>query len=89
MVHALVRWPWLGADWSLGVGWRAAVFEESAFPTEPVREDHTVMIDIAAQWPLSAKNSIRVEHNYMNNTSNTHLYDNIHQQLSVTWRSVW
>jgi hypothetical protein len=89
MVHAMVRWSWLGADWSLGTGWRAAVFEESAFPNEPVRADHTVMTDIAAQWPLSSQHSIRVEFNDMNNTSNTHLYDNTHQQLSITWRSSW
>jgi hypothetical protein len=89
MVHATVRWSWLGADWSLGAGWREAVFEESAFSNEPVRADHTVMTDIAAQWPLSTKHSIRVEYNDMNNTSSTHLYDNTHQQLSVTCRTVW
>jgi len=89
MVHAVVRWRWLGADWSMGASWREAVFEESAFPTEPVRKDRTAMTDIAAQWPLSPKQSIRMEYNHMNNTSNTHLYDNTHQQLSVTWRTVW
>lgn len=89
MVHATVHWSWLGASWSLGAGRRVAVFEESAFPNEPVRADNTAMTDLSAQWPLSAKHSIRVEYNYMNNTSNTHLYDNTHQQLSVSWRTAW
>ena len=89
MLHAAVRWTWLGADWSLGRGWREAVFEDTLFPNEPVRTDHTVMTDLGAQWPLSDKHAIRVEYNQTRNTSSTRLFDNRYEQLSVTFRSVW
>ena len=89
MLHASVRWAWLGAEWSLGQGWREAVFEDTLFPNEPVRADHTVMTDLAAQWPLSDKHAIRVEYNQTRNTSSTRLFDNSYEQLSVTFRSTW
>jgi hypothetical protein len=89
MLHADLRWTWLGADWSFGAGLRHARFDDSAFPGEPVRADNTVMADLAAQWPLSNNQSLRVEFNQVHNTSTTHLYDNTLQQLSVTLRTFW
>ena len=89
MLTGTVRWSWLGAEWSVGRSWREARFEDSAFPSEPARADHTVMTDIAAQWPVAANRSVRVEYNEVRNTSNTRLYDNTFQQLSVTLRSSW
>jgi hypothetical protein len=87
MLTVLVRWNWFGADWSLGRGWREAVFDDTAFPGEPIREDHTAMLDLALQWPLSADRSVRFEFNEAHNTSTTRLYDNTYRQFSVTLRS--
>ena len=89
MLQANVRWNWLDADWSLGQSWRLARFEESTFPGEPARSDDTVSTDLAAQWPLSAKKSLRVEINQARNISNTRLYDNNMLQWSVTLRREW
>jgi len=89
MLHANVRWTWLGADWSLGRSWRQARFDDSAFPGEPARADDTVTTDLAAQWPLSKSQSVRVEINQSRNASNTHLYDNSLLQWSVTLRKEW
>lgn len=87
MLTVLARWSWFGADWSLGRGWRQAVFDDTAFPGEPIREDHTAMLDLALQWPLSADRSVRFEFNEAHNTSTTRLYDNTYRQFSVTLRS--
>jgi hypothetical protein len=89
MLTTSVRWTLLGADCSLGQGWRQAQFEDSAFIGEAARADHTVMTDLAAQWPLSASQSIRLEYNAVRNASSTRLYDNAFEQWSVTLRSTW
>jgi hypothetical protein len=89
MFHSAAHWPAWGADWTLGLGWREDAFEGTAFVAEPVRQDRTHMADIAAQWPLSAARSVRLEYNQVRNASSTHLYDNLYQQLSVTLRTVW
>lgn len=89
MVTGSLHWNWLGADCSLGHGWRQAIFEDNAFPGEPARTDHAVMTDLAAQWPLSATHFIRLEYNAVRNASTTRLYDNNYEQLSVTLRSTW
>jgi hypothetical protein len=89
MLHANLRWNWLGADWSLGRSWRQARFDESAFAGEAARADNTVMTDLAAQWPLSANQSVRVEINQSRNASNTRLYDNSFLQWSITLRTEW
>lgn len=87
MLTVLVRWSGLGAHWSIGRGWRQAVFDDTAFVGEPMREDRTAMLDLAVQWPLSAARAVRVEFNESHNTSTTHLYDNLYRQISVTLRS--
>jgi hypothetical protein len=87
MLTVLVRWSGLGANWSVGRGWRQAVFDDIAFAGEPLREDHTAMLDLAVQWPLSDARAIRVEFNESHNTSTTRLYGNLYRQISVTLRS--
>lgn len=89
MLSATVRWTALGADCSLGRSWRQARFDDNAFASEPSRADNTVLTDLAAQWALSARHSIRLEYNAMRNVSSTRLYDNDFEQWSVILRSTW
>ena len=89
MVTGSLRWTWLGADCSVGHGWRQAIFEDNLFVGETARTDHAVMTDLAAQWSLSATHFIRLEYNAVRNASSTRLYDNNFEQFSVTLRSVW
>lgn len=89
MLSAAVRWSWGAAEWSLARHWRAAQFDDTAFPSEPARSDRSTMTDLAVQWPLAANRALRVEYNEVRNTSNTRLYDNSLQQWSVTLRSSW
>jgi hypothetical protein len=87
MLTFLIRWSGFGADWSLGRGWRRAVFDDTVFPGEPPREDRTAMLDLAVQWPLSTDQSLRLEFNETQNASSTRLYDNLYRQFSMTLRS--
>jgi hypothetical protein len=89
MLTFLVRWSGFGADWSFGRGWRHAVFDDTVFSGEPLRQDRTAMLDLAAQWPLSADQSLRLEFNETQNTSSTRLYDNLYRQFSVTLRTAF
>ena len=87
MLTFQIHWSGLGADWTFGRSWRHAVFDDTAFPGEPPREDRTAMLDLAAELPLSADQSLRLEFNETKNTSSTRLYDNLYRQFSVTLRT--
>jgi hypothetical protein len=87
MLSASAQWTWLGAGWSAGGSLRRARFDDTAFDGEPPRDDRTTLFDLSAQWPLSPRQSLRVEFNDVRNASNARLYDNRYRQLAVALRT--
>lgn len=86
MLSASAQWTWLGAGWSAGGSWRRARFDDTAFDGEPPRDDRTTLLDLSAQWPLSSRQSLRVELNDVRNASSTRLYENHYRKISVALR---
>jgi hypothetical protein len=87
MLHGSVHWKLFGASWTAGQAWRIARFDESAFANEAARRDGTAITDLAATWELSKKQSLRIEFNNVRNHSNTRLYENHFQQITLSLRT--
>ena len=89
MLNASVQWRALGAQWTLGRGWRQAWFDDTAFVGEPVRQDRAISTDVGASWKLSERHTLLVDINDVRNVSTTRLYDNHYRQISSSVRFAW